>query len=79
MADVDFKLDRQGVRELLTSEEMKAVCESYAASTVSSLGDGYEYDSYVGQNRARATVWASSEQAIQDNSDNNSMLKALGG
>ena len=79
MANVEFKLNRQGVRELLTSEEMKSVCESYASSTVSSLGDGYNYDSYIGKNRARATVRASSREAERDNSENNSMLKAVGG
>lgn len=79
MASAEFKLNREGVRELLTSEAMKSVCESYAADTVASLGDGYEYDGYIGKNRARATVRAVSDSAIQDNSDNNSMLKAVGG
>lgn len=79
MANVDFKLNREGVRELLTSEAMKNVCESYAAETVSSLGDGYEYDGYIGKHRARATVRTVSDRAYQDNMDSNSMLKAVGG
>ena len=72
-----IKLNSDGVRKLLKSPEMKAICEEHAATIRDRCGDGYESDSYTGRNRVNARVWASSRKARQDNAKNNTILKAL--
>lgn len=74
---VRIVLNKAGVRELLRSPEMKAICEEHAVAIRNRCGDGYESDSYTGRNRVNAKVWASSAEAQQDNSENNTILKAL--
>jgi hypothetical protein len=74
-----FKLNQAGVRELMRSAEMMNVCRSYAGRALQRLGDGYEADSYVGQNRCNAMVYAKSYKARRENSKNNTVLKAVRG
>jgi len=40
-------------------------------------GNGYETDVFVGKTRANASVFASTEDAMKDNMDNNTLLKAV--
>ncbi len=79
MGKVRFELNRAGVRELLTSSEMKSICEGYASKAVSSLGEGYEMSSYTGASRVNASVIATTYAARKENAENNSILKAVGG
>ena len=74
---VKIKLNYAGVGELLKSPQMRAICEQHAVAVRARCGDGYEHDSYAGQNRANAMVWPSSAQAKRDNARNNTILKAL--
>jgi hypothetical protein len=76
---VKFELNHAGVKELLKSDEMKSVCESYARRALSGLGAGYSVNTYVGANRCNAEVTADSDKARRENSQNNTILKALGG
>lgn len=75
---VTIKLNSEGVRSLLRSEEMLTVCEQYANQVGARLGSGYEVSTYVGTNRVNASVTAVSDSAKKDNLDNNSLLKAVG-
>lgn len=77
MAKVRVKLNRSGVKALLKSAEMKALCKEHADAIRARCGDGYESDSYTGKNRVNAMVWPSSGKARQDNARNNTILKAL--
>jgi len=70
-----FELDRKGVGQLLKSREMQEVLASYAGQVANAAGEGY--DVYVG--RTRANVSVATEAAEQDNYENNTLLKALGG
>jgi len=79
MADFRFELNTAGVRELLQSSEMMAVCEQYANNAVASLGDGYEASTYVGKTRVNASVMAVTYAAKKENLETNSILKAVGG
>lgn len=79
MAKTKFELNRSGVRELLRSPEMMAVCQGYADRALGSLGDGYEVSTMTGRNRVNAEVRAETYAAKKDNLKNNSILKALGG
>lgn len=77
MSKNKFVLNRSGVQALLKSEEMKKILEEHASSTLGSLGEGYDSDSYVGKNRVNVSVFAKSWKAKKENLKNNSILKAL--
>lgn len=72
-----FELDTAGVRELLRSEAAKKMCAEYASAVRARCGDGYETDTFTGKNRVNASVWAATAEAREDNSNNNTLLKAL--
>lgn len=75
---VRIELNREGVRSLLKSEEMQAVCEERAKAALSKLGSGYEVTSRIGKNRCNSEVAAVTREAKKENLENNSILKALG-
>lgn len=79
MAKQGFELNKAGVRELLKSEEMMAVCQRYAYTAQSQLGEGYTVNYRTGKTRVNAEVVASSAKARLENSQNNTILKALRG
>lgn len=76
---VKVKLNREGVRAMLRSQEMQDICQGYAQSAAASLGSGYTVSTYVGKNRVNAEIAAETEAARADNLKNNSILKALKG
>lgn len=79
MSNVTIKLNSEGVKELLKSAEIMTECRSHAAEMAATLGaDDYEVSEYVGTNRVNVSVRAKTEKALQDNLDNNTMLKAVG-
>ena len=78
MAKVKIKLNRDGVRELLTAQEMMSICEQHANEALSRLGAGYTTSSRVGRNRVNAEVAAQTRKARAENAKNNTILKALG-
>lgn len=77
MAKVKVVLNREGVRELLRSDEMMSVCEEYADKALSKLGAGYEVTTHTGSSRVNASIGTASYDAMHDNMKNNSILKAL--
>lgn len=79
MSNVTIKLNSEGVKELLKSAEIMAECRSHAAEMAATLGaDDYEVSEHVGTNRVNVSVRAKTKKALQDNLDNNTMLKAVG-
>ena len=79
MAKVRIELNTGGVRELLRSQEMGNICEEYANEALGRLGEGYEVTTHTGKNRVNASVSAESYQAKRENSEHNTILKALRG
>lgn len=79
MSNLEIELNSEGVRELLCSGEIKATCESLAAEALNRCGEGYAMNSYVGRNRANAMIYADTRAAENDNAENNTIIKALGG
>jgi len=75
--NVKIKLNRTGVKALLRSEEMRAICEKHASDIVRRCGEGYETNTFVGRNRVNAQVMASTYEAKRDNAENNTILKAV--
>lgn len=70
-------LNRAGVKQLMQSEEMQALLTSKASAIRNRCGPGYEQDIFVGKNRANAKISAETAEARKDNSENNTILKAV--
>lgn len=79
MSNVRVEVNWNGVRELMKSPEMMAVCRDRAEPALASLGDGYVISEFVGESRVNVSIGAVSKEAIQENLDNNTILCALGG
>lgn len=75
MSKVKIDLNRAGVRAFMRSPEMQAVLKNRADTVKDRCGDGYE--SYVAPTRAVAVVETVSQKAYDDNSANNTLLKAV--
>lgn len=74
-----FELDKQGVKALMKSEEMKQAMKSVADEAVGRLGEGYEADTHTGKNRVNASVYAVTAAAQRENLSQNTILKAVFG
>ena len=79
MSNIKIELNSNGVKELLRSSEMMSVCEQYANRALGKLGEGYVVTTMTGKNRVNASIYAESHEAKKENSENNTILKALGG
>ena len=79
MADkVRFVLDKEAFREnVLLSEGLGAALKEKAEQVRARCGDGYKAYQNKGRQRQLALVIALSDEAQKDNSDNNTLLKAL--
>ena len=74
----ELVLRSDGIREMLRSAELADVCLQHAESTAAGLGSGYEVsEPYYGQNRVNVSIRATSKEAIKDNLDNNTLMKAV--
>ena len=72
------KLNRQGMREMLTSTEMQAITREYAEQVKRKAGNEYTIGpTFKGREKAMTSVWADSPKAISDNAINNTLLKAV--
>ena len=82
MSKMDFKLDINGLRELMKSEEMQEVLSEAGesvANIASNMSDGEPYGvrPHVASYVAIANVYPASEAAAKMNSDMNIAVKAL--
>lgn len=74
---VKFELNYNGVGQLLKSPEMVSVLTDAASQIKNRAGDGYSV--HIGPHRANVSVRTETEEAIQENLDNNTLLKAVRG
>ena len=72
-----FVRDHEGIGQLLKSAEMQAVLIDYANAVQNRAGD--DYSVYVGRTRANVSVRTDNDDAVQDNYENNTLLKAVRG
>lgn len=77
MSSFKFELNREGVRELMRSQEMQNVLVGYASSVANRAGEGY--DVHVGSTRANVSVETATKKAREDNLENNTLEKAVRG
>ena len=66
MSNFNFKLNSKGVRDMLRSEEVKAMLRERAEAIKGRAGDGYEVSTFTGKTRANASVKATTVKAIKD-------------
>lgn len=86
MAKLKFKLDIKGLNELMKSSEMQAVLDEKGAkiqarAQASAKDSKAEYSRsiWVGNWIAASQVRADNPEAIHENLENNTLLKAMGG
>ena len=79
MSNVQFKLNKAGVRELLKSEGVYGECKKVAQSALAKCGDGYAVHDVKYPERSGAAIAATTMKAVNDNKKNNTLLKAVGG
>lgn len=77
MSKCEIKLNSAGIRELLQSPEMAAICQEQAKTIAGRCGTGYATDIHVGKTRVNASVYADTPDAIRDNLENNTILRSL--
>lgn len=74
---VGFKLNSNGVRELLKSPEMQDIIDGYAQEKAHQAGAGYEADVRIGKKRCYANIYPITVEAAYDNMDNNTLEKVI--
>ena len=75
--DIKFELDYTEFGKLLLSEELGAVMKQASRDIWRRCGNGYSYHARAGRIKQLGMVIAVSEEAIRDNSENNTLLKAI--
>lgn len=71
--NIKVELNREGVRQLLLSEEMMGACRDAASSVQGNYGKDTELNEYRGRNRVNVSVIANYDEA----SKSNELLKAV--
>ena len=74
---VRVELNEKGVRELLQSSEMAAICQEYAQAIANRAGQGYASDTYLTRTRVVASAYTATAEAYNDNKKHNTLLKAV--
>lgn len=74
---VVIKLNRAGVRELLRSKEVQDDLAARAERIAAAAGDGFDASSFVGANRARASVMAVSIEARIAEAKDRTLTRAI--
>ena len=77
MSNYQFELNREGVKQLMKSAEVKAVLDEVAQHIAESAEGDYKVDSMTGRTRANAEVSCASAKTYYDNLRNNTLLKAM--
>ena len=72
-----FTLNRQGVKELLQSGEMRNILSAEASRKASQAGTGYSSEVHIAQKRAYANIFPNTKEAAHDNYENNTLEKVI--
>lgn len=77
MSNYKFELNREGVKQLMQSAEMKAVLDETAHHIAERAEGDYKVDTRIGRTRANAQVSCASVATYYDNLKHNNLLKAM--
>ena len=75
---IKVELNHTAVGELMKSSEMKELVKSYADEIAERAGEGYASDTYNAGSRVIASAYTETEEAMEDNLENNTLLMAVG-
>ena len=75
---INVELNHEAVGEMLKSSEMQELVKSYADDIAKRAGEGYTSDTYNAGSRVIASAYTETEEAMEDNLENNTLLKAMG-
>lgn len=71
-------INHEAIGDMLRSSGMKKTIQKHCDRVAERAGPGYEPSTVVGKNRVHGSVITATNEAIRDNSRNNTLLKALG-
>lgn len=77
MSNFRFELNYGGVRNLLKSDSMKDMLTEKAEEIQSRCGEGYGSHVMYRQTRLVGAVFTDTPEALKDNFENNTLLKAV--
>lgn len=77
MSKVKIELNSSGLRSLLLSDEVKSFTRETADSCLQRCGPGYESDSHRMPGRWISSVFTASPEGVNDNLENNTLLRSL--
>ncbi len=77
MSKIRIELNRDGVRQLLRSEDLGEKLEILAEEISGRCGEGYEHDRKLMPTRVIASVYTGTPEAKKDNLQNNTILRSL--
>ena len=78
MSEIKIDLLSDGIRALLKSEEVSSFVRETAEGVRGKCAGDYEADTFMTPSRAVSSVYTASQKAMQDNLENNTLLRALG-
>lgn len=78
MSNFELVLNDEGIQELLKGPEMQSILADIGRAKATACGAGYESEVHVFQKRAAVHIYTADYEAIQDNYDNNTLLKVVG-
>lgn len=78
MAKIRISLDYAGIGQLMRGEGMAAAVGEYGAAIASRAGSHYGFRVRNTGQRQAADVYTADREGVQDNYDNNTLLRALG-
>ena len=73
----DVTINHAAIRDLLRSAEVERDLLARARRIAQTAGEGYEADSHIGPNRARASVRTVGPAAAMDEAIDHTLLRAL--
>lgn len=77
MNSITISVDYTAVGKLLRGSDVKNMVKSYADDIAKRCGEGYSSDTYNAGTRVIASAFTDTTEAIQDNAENNTLLKGL--
>lgn len=77
MAADGVKLDSQGMRELLRSEDVRADLGRRARAIAAAAGPGHQASSTIGRRRALAMVWTDTPEAMVAEARTRKLTRAI--
>ena len=78
MAKVEIKLNSKGIEAFLSGAEVRGMVSQEAARIASVAGPSYGTDVRKVGDRMRGEAFTATKEAMQDNLENNTLLKAAG-